>query len=319
MPRTDAKTAIPTRRWHPASHTLIGLLILLVFIVLVERYIGWQNLLRPWLSVEPIPLGFAVVLVMTSYALRALRLQDYFRDAMRGRLAMAYKLMLQHNLLNNLLPMRSGELSFPILMARYFGIGPGRSVPALIWFRVLDLHTLCLLALLAATEQWLDPVASVLILLAFATLPWWLYRFSTRFLRQLSAREGGRLRGLLTRLLSGLPAGAGLFWRSWAWTVANWVVKLAVFAWVLRLFVDVPFAGALLGVAGGEVTSVLPVHGVGGVGTYEAGIIAGLLPFGVSASSALQGGVNLHLFLLGVSLLGGALSVMMSRPRNVTG
>jgi len=56
---------------------------------------------------------------------------------------------------------------------------------------------------------------------------------------------------------------------------------------------------------------VLPLHGIAGAGTYEAGIVAALLPFGVDTETAVSAAVNVHLFLLGVTLLGGALSLLL--------
>jgi uncharacterized membrane protein YbhN (UPF0104 family) len=66
-----------------------------------------------------------------------------------------------------------------------------------------------------------------------------------------------------------------------------------------------------MGALGGELSSVLPVHGLAGAGTYEAGVVAALAPFRVSAVEALAAAVNLHLFLLGVSGLGGALALAL--------
>ena len=74
---------------------------------------------------------------------------------------------------------------------------------------------------------------------------------------------------------------------------------------------DIPWSGALLGAALGDLTSILPVHNIGGAGTYEAGVVAGMLPFGVGASAALAAAINLHLFLLAATLFGGALSLLL--------
>ncbi len=50
-------------------------------------------------------------------------------------------------------------------------------------------------------------------------------------------------------------------------------------------------------------SSVLPFHGIAGAGTYEAGVLAGLVPLGVEMEVALRAAVNLHLFVLGSSIL----------------
>ncbi|VAW96580.1 hypothetical protein MNBD_GAMMA20-1008, partial [hydrothermal vent metagenome] len=52
-----------------------------------------------------------------------------------------------------------------------------------------------------------------------------------------------------------------------------------------------------------------------GAGTFEAGVVAALLPFGIDAKTALQAAVNLHLFILGSTLLAGLLSLALPARR----
>ncbi len=60
--------------------------------------------------------------------------------------------------------------------------------------------------------------------------------------------------------------------QSWGLTVLNWVVKLSVFSWILLQFIDsATIPESLMAVVAGDLTSVLPIHGPAGSGTYEAG------------------------------------------------
>ncbi len=299
----------------PALRYLTGALILVGFGVFVEAFIGWAALLAPWKKLDVAPLAGAIILVFSTYALRALRIYDYFRADIRGRFAACLRLSLQHNLLNNLLPMRTGEISFPVLMSRYFDIKPLRSLPTLLWFRLLDLHTLLAGGLVVAGDRLFGHELSLLIAVVWMALPWLAYRLY-RPLTQALSRHPGRAQQFAAKALQGLPHQPGLFWRSWFWTLCNWTIKLAVFAWVLGLFVDTGFAAAWVGATVGDLTSVLPIHGVAGAGTYEAGVVAGLLPFGITTTNAVQGAVNLHLFVLGCTLLSGLLSLALPGPAN---
>ena len=293
---------------------VIAVLLLLALVAGVQFYVGWGRLLQPWRAV-PLPmLGAAALLVIATYGLRAVRLYDFFSAEVNGRFPLAFKLMLQHNFFNNLLPMRSGEVAFPLLMNRYFGVPAKRSVPALIWFRLLDLHTIGLVGLWALGALRLQPAVILGLSLVWLSLPWWGYKLNAWLLRRIPPTRSGVV-GLLRSGLEGSPHSLGLMLRVWSWTLVNWVVKLGVFAWVLALFAELTLPGAVLGVFGGELTSVLPIHGVAGAGTYEAGIVAALLPQGVSGETALAAAVNLHLFLLGVTLIGGAFSLVVA-PRN---
>ncbi len=289
----------------------LSLLLLLALAFLIQRYIGWMKLLSPWQKVALPMLLLMMAQVLLSYAIRAQRLHDYFRREMRGRFTQALKLMLQHNLANNFLPMRSGEAAFPLLMSSYFGIPLSRSMPALLWFRIFDLHTLLLLGFWAVGSQWLGPYQLGLLGVAWLLLPWWLFLANHWLLQRIHPSHGGRLSHLLYKVLDGAPKNRRLLFRTWFWSLLNWVVKLLAFTWLLALFADINSAQAMFGVIGGELTSVLPVHGIAGAGTYEAGIVAALMPFAIRPEVALSAAVNLHLFLLGVTLIGAALSLLL--------
>jgi hypothetical protein len=81
-------------------------------------------------------------------------------------------------------------------------------------------------------------------------------------------------------------------------------VKLLGFTLLLGQLGQLPISTAVLGAVGGELSSVLPVHGLAGAGTYEAGILVVLAPLQVAMEQALPAAVTLHLFILGASALG---------------
>jgi hypothetical protein len=273
-------------------------------------------LLVPWRQLDTAALVGAIILVFVSYGVRAVRVYDYFRaqfpQQLAGGLPLCLHLSLQHNLLNNLLPMRSGELSFPLLMSRYFAVPAKRSLPVLLWFRLLDLHTLALLAALIIGADLIGQTMTLLLTAIWLLLPWLGYRLYRPWLQRIGDRPG-RGWGLLRHILHSLPHSPASFWRSWWWTLLNWVIKLAVFAWVLSLFIDIGLGPAWLGATFGDLTSVLPIHGIAGAGTYEAGVMAGLLPFHIAPAAALTAAVNLHLFVLSCTILSGLVSLMLPK------
>ncbi len=268
---------------------------------------GWGALLRPWLEISPTSVALAFLLVLMSYGLRTVRIYHYFSPLTRGGFLRTFRLVLVHNLLNNLLPMRSGEVSFPILMKRDFGVSFIQSTPALVFLRLLDLHFLLLLGagVFASSHgrwSWVLPLLLLpLPLLGIRTALW--------VRRERVEGADAPLTGVTW--LNGLPGSVGSFAWTWIWTVVNWSVKLLVFAWILGAFSAIPLPQAILGSITGELSSVLPFHGLAGAGTYEAGVMAALVPLGVEMESALAGAVNLHLFVLGASILAGALGLTL--------
>jgi uncharacterized membrane protein YbhN (UPF0104 family) len=287
---------------------VVSLSIFVGLVILVQHYFGWAKLLTPWQQLSGISLLIALMFVGVSHLIRAARVYDYFRTDAAGQFPRCLKVVLQHHFLNNLLPMRSGELSFPIFMSRYLEIPVRRSVPALAWFRFLDLHTIIGLATLVAAQYFLSSWwLSLILLLLWLGFPALIIHI-TRKLEVLLSGPRGKLISQVRMLLSGLPQSRSIFYRSWLWTIINWTVKLSVFAWLMGQFGEVPFNAAWVGATAGDLTSVLPFHGIAGAGTYEAGVVAGLAPFGLAPEFALPLAVNLHLFILASSAVLGLIA-----------
>jgi uncharacterized membrane protein YbhN (UPF0104 family) len=289
-----------------ARDWLIGGVILAGLVVAVAQTVGWSQLLAPWRELAPALLLAALALSLLSYLLRAVRVYDLFRHRLGGRFPAVLRLSILHNVANNLLPMRAGEMVFPWLMQRYFGLGFGGSLAALVWIRLLDLHFLALAGLLVLQlrePSLLWPLGALLWVGLMPLIPW---------LARRVPRSGW---GVVGRLLRGLadaaPPSARLTSRLYLWTALSWSLKLAAFAVVLRHFLPLELWRLLVGVLGAELSSVLPFHGIAGSGSYELAAVVALLPFGVGAEAALAGAVNLHLFLLGVTLLLGLVALAL--------
>ena len=108
--------------------------------------------------------------------------------------------------------------------------------------------------------------------------------------------------------------------RAWLTTVVNWLLKVVVLAWALGLMNVTPLSASFGGALGGELSSVLPVHAPGGVGTYPAGITAGAMAFGASGEKAAienlaQASINAHLLIVVSALTGTAIGLLVSRKR----
>ena len=299
---------VPALRRARPRDWLIGAALLAGLLIAVQQGVGWGVLLAPWREVSPWLLAGAFLLTAASYALRALRVYDWFGPLVAGRFIAVLRVSMLHTTANNLLPMRLGELVFPWLMHRHFGHGLLVSGVSLIWIRVMDLHCLALAGLLVLwlrAPGWWWPLLGLL----------WLALVPLGVL----VRRGGwverlpqeRLRRLLLFVLEAAPGEVPLLARVYAWTLLIWATKLTAFALVLGHFVDAALWQRLAGVVGAELSSVLPFHGIAGAGSYELTGVAAMVPLGVEVAPALAGAVNLHLFLLGTTLLLGLVALLL--------
>lgn len=273
---------------------------LLIFTLLVEYLIGWQQIFSPWQTLPLFQVVLASLLLFTTYLIRAGRLIHFFKLTSLSQMLGCARLMLVHNFWNNLLPMRTGEASFPILMQTQFKIGLAQSLPALLWFRLLDLHSLLLIVLIAVASFWLGPIEILVLSLFWMAMPILFYRLQGPISQKLNPNH--KVGGLVTKLINGLPQNSNQFLWSWIWTLINWTLKLVVLAWILSWFIPLLPSNALLGAAGGELSSVLPIHGIGGFGTYEAGVWLTLSQTGLEQAEVWSAAINLHLLLISTSI-----------------
>ncbi len=314
-PAPDADLARSAAR-SPATRRqyLVSGIVLAAFVVLVEWYLGWSTLLAPWALVPPALALAGLGMVLASYLVRALRFYFYFGVEMRGRLRDCIKLTAYHNFFNYLLPMRSGEIAFPILMARYFHIGITRSVPVLVWFRLLDLHTLVLLAIFSLPLVNIPLSAVYALAASWLTIPWLIYRFHRYIGDRLEHPDDSRWRAALVDALASLPSDSRAFLVAWTWTLVNWSVKLTVIVVGLGIFVGTETRTALAAAVAGELSMVLPIHNVAATGTYEAAIAGVLVPAGMPFDKALAGAINVHLYMILGVLITGMIGIVIPTP-----
>ena len=316
-PRIGAFAPISQVAGHEGKQAVWGkvfyISIAVVSVIAVELTVGWDRLLTPWTRAAPLAILGAAVLVLLTYVIRSVRLYRFYPDC--RDLFGCVRVFLLHNVFVNFLPVHSGEVSFPILMKRYFGIPVYRAVSGLLWLRYLDFHTLILIALaalwLATSWLWVLPAVLVWAVLPLATVAFW--KFSSRWFNS----RDNRISRMLGGVLKTLPESRRLLLESWGWTALNWGVKLASFAWIMTIFTPIDFADSMFGAAGGELSTVLPVSAPAGIGTYEAGVLAAATPLGVRVHHAIIGGVNLHLFILGMAVVGGLLTLLLPRRTGV--
>jgi hypothetical protein len=284
-------------------------LVFFSFIIAIEAYWGWASILEPWKNLGNTSIIIAIFLFLLSYQIRTWRLYDYFLPHTKGGWIATLRLMLLHNILNNLLPARSGEISFPFLMKRYFALDYIRSIPVLLWFRLLDLHTLLSLGIIAWLITGFGKYGSLYLPLLglWLLLPLGFY-YLKKYIQQKITHS------FVQKILNGLPQSTAKFWRNWLLTWLNWSVKLAILIWLLGQFLEIDPAYLVTSVIAGELSSVLPLHAPGGVGTYEVGMVAPLLVV-IDAETATKAAINIHLFMLVSSIIGGLIGWLLPVPQ----
>ena len=286
---------------------LLGISILLALILLVQWQLGWQSVLAAWAAV-PLPvLAAAVVLFALSHGTRAVRIHRYVAASLGMSPLATLKLSLLHQGMNNFLPMRLGEGAFPILLRRYGGASLGAGFTQLAWLRVLDMIVMGAVAA-AVALLWLPGMSwstalgmvglalgGVIALLIASKGAHWFDRLPTA--------AGRKIGKIVQVLLAAAPKGTAMRVELLAWTVLAWLAKLAALSLIITSVADIGLTTALSGALAGEVSGILPIHGVAGAGTYEAAFVAGAALGADALPNLLAAAVNTHLFVLSSTTL----------------
>lgn len=269
----------------------------------------WRELAEIATRLSPATLALGFGGFLASYILRAARVHDEFRHNGQSRLATCLRIVLIHNALVNIVPFRGGEAAFPLLLRKTFGTPTTRAVASLFWFRLQD----ALIVALIATLVWPGlplalRLAGVVALLGGA---WYLPRWARA---PHDWANGHAVAAKLGKLRDAFAESARHARLGWFWTVANWSVKLATQAWILGTLLASDIATGVAGALGAELAAILPIQGVAGFGTYEAGAAAALAPHQIPFELGLQAALALHLFVIASATSAGALAWLLPTP-----
>lgn len=269
--------------------------------LLLVWMLGEGRLLDACQRLFSIPVGIAAVVLATqafSYYCRARRIAGEFAGNAPLPFLQYLRISVLHNFSVNIIPFRGGELMLPYLLHRA-GVPGARAVTTLIWLRVQDALVLGCIALALWPEIALFWRSTAIAAIVAGVV---VFRHAVRRLDAPASRPG--LQKWFDALSDALDAPLA----SWSWSIANWTSKLFGQAVLLTALAGVGLATGLLGSLGGELSALLPVQGVGGFGTYEAGVAFGLNGRLDGWQSMLVAAFALHLFTLLFAAASGVLA-----------
>ena len=287
--------------------TLLGLAITSVLVLVLTRYLDWQQLRRLASAARwPILLGMGPI-YLTMNLMRSFRFSVLAPQTPFG-LLLAISCI--HNFLLRLLPMRTGELSYALLMRKTQASGFGNALLGLALLRLMDI-TVVVIVFAVALATWPGlyqgdrggaawiasalALAGLLTVLAFRPL----CIFAAATIERLVALPPLRRIAKLARATAALSATihgfAQLPYRAllllFGQTLALWLCNYALIASLMQGFsIDVGFGRAVLGGTAATVSGFLPVGGIGSFGMLEAGWTLGFALVGLSRAQAVASG-----------------------------
>jgi hypothetical protein len=274
-----------------------------------------QSLRRIGTDAKPLPIVAAFLVCTLVQWLRAWRYSMMTSVHLNLPDATMVRIACQANFLNLALPFRLGELGFPVLMQRRYGIGFLHATGVLLLARLFDLAAVGCILLASAWSLGIIPGALKLVAavgaLVLAVAPFGV------------ALAGRALRPHLVRLpyvgkiaepLSAALDALGDARTRMAVVAVGFAIWLAL-AWMAVLVADavVDTASAMAAVLGGAASSVafaLPINGIAGIGPTQAAWVAATVQAGVPWDDAVISALALHAVVLVNAVVLGGLAML---------
>ena len=311
--------------WRSARRWLPGAIISLIALVTVFRLARWDDLKLAFTTFQPLNLAIAVVISLVSLGTRGMAWRVLLNY--RATFKQSFNIICEGYFLNYILPLRAGEIGRAVFMGQTSGLGPFHVLSTIVIERAFDLAMASGLLLttlpLVLGVSWARPVAILTMSLVIAGL----------FSLYLIARNSQKVHDWVFRLgqrwplvqkwvvpsLDSLLDGLGTLTRLDQFLLAVFWILLSWILWVTLYFVMLqpispgfPFYRAMF-MTGILALGVAIPQAPGGLGVFEASVVAALAIFGISPSVALAYALLMHFMQFVINSIFGFIELVRSR------
>ncbi len=319
------KLAEPTSLWRNARRWLPGVIISIVALFLVFRVATFQDLARAMAAIQPLNLIAAVALSAFSLLVRGAAWKTLLGG--KPKVVDSFFIINEGYLLNNLFPLRAGEIGRALFMGKSIGVSPFHVLSSIVIERAFDLIVAATMLLstlpLALNAEWARPASTItlgLMVLLLAAL-YLMARFNDK-VHAIAMKIGGRW-ALFNRLvipqidslLDGLSALTNLrqFLLSVFLIGLTWVFWLGVYyVMLVPIAPQAPFWWAIFADAILALGVAIP-SAPAGLGVYEGAMVIALTILGIAQPVALAYALIMHFIQLILTGIFGFWGLMRGR------
>ncbi len=314
-----------------AKLSAVILTIGLLYILLSQ--IQYVDVINTLISINPVYIIVGFVLYICSYFLRSFRF--YILLHRKIGIKDLFNIICVHNMVNNILPARTGELSYIYLLKKLHKKTTGEGVASLMVARVFDviaLSSLFLISVLIVNDlpeivmNAIEIVAIFMfIMLIFVIALLYSGRFFLDIITRFSEKYNLNQRKLVNYLLkvagetvdslekTSLGNGIYLVLIS---SILIWFLNYSMVFFLLQgMNIFITLQKVILGATFCLLTTVLPIQGVGGFGTSETVWTLVFVPLGMSLETAIISGLSYHIILIMYYLLIGSYGLVVLRNK----
>jgi hypothetical protein len=264
-------------------------------------------------AIDPVYIILGFIVYLCSFIIQALRFQVLLRNEVK--LPDLFNIVCVHTFINNLLPARTGEVSYIYLVKKICHRSTGEGITSLITARIFDFLILSLFFLISISLLKDVPaqindfllVIQVLLILAIITLVLVLYfderflHFIYQFITKFKLNRYKIMQNLIKIVDETIQSykvikTQHILWKIFTLTIGTWLIMYLLYGIILYSFnIRIPFPAIILIVSVSAVLPLLPIYAIGGFGTTEVTITAFLIAFGVSSETAIVVSFGAHI------------------------
>ena len=304
---------------------LSAVVITFALVALLLSQIKIADIITTLAGIDPLYLIAGFILYICSHFFRALR----FHILLNREVAIRdlFNIVCVHNMVNNILPARTGELSYIYLLKKLHHKKTGGGIATLFVARVFDFISICCLFIVSAIlvkdlpevvnkTIWIMAVFTILIVILLFLLVYFKERFLLTAKKVIKATGVKRFKfvgyilgkGEETIESLGVVKSKGIVAYVSLFSVSAWIFVCSMnYILINGVGIELSFLKIIIASSFMLLTSVLPIRGICGFGTTEALFTIVMVAFGVSVELAIIAGFGLHIILIVYCLIIGAL------------
>lgn len=322
------------KRENIAKLSAVIITVVLVAILLSQISIG--DVVKTLISIEPIYLIIGFILYLCSYFIRALR----FHILLNHKVSIKdlFTIVCVHNMVNNILPARTGELSYIYLLQKYHNKKVGEGIATLLVARVFDFISISLLFFISALmiQDLPEIIMKAILVIAFFFVLVVIFLITLlsfgesfinlvrRFFRRFNLEKRYFADYLLRKGKETVESFEKIktkktIFRVFLFSGLLWSLNyLIVFILLNSMNIFLPFPKIVVGATFILLITVLPIQGIGGFGTTEGVWAVVFVPLGLSLKIAIISGFSYHIIILVYFMIAGSYGIISIKQRNET-
>ena len=310
---------------------LIGIILSIVLIVILLSQISINDIINTLRKISPLYFVIGFILYTISYLFRTMRLKLLIKTNIKFKDMLS--IVAIHNMVNNILPARTGEFSFIYLLKTKKNISVAESFAALIIARIFDIIAISLLFIVSVVIIGDLPklISNVLIVLT-------VFLIILIILFILSVIQGEKVIRGIERIFKAMRINKtriGNFFLTkgneilrnfrvicskkiviycFLYSLCVWIFAYSItYLLFQEMNITISIWKIIIGSSFLIFTTILPIHSVGGFGTVEGMWTIAFMALGLSKEEAISSGFTVHIIITIYFLILGIISLTLLR------